>query len=196
MALGPHPAWILNALAQHKIPSDRAVVAVRGYLSSTAGPTPNQLGIYDDVFCRVLRGQVAYFRGSTDPGRYWVQHPANPQGCARLRAGVHFFEKGLHQGRPAFVQARAFQIDRIDATGAVRSRQVGYFGINNHSGGSNPDDVGRWSAGCQVVFDRDGGWGADWLAYYEPLAQTLRAGEEFPYLLVECPLAAFPAQIA
>lgn len=157
---------------------DIALLGIRGN-----GAT-NEMGVYDDTIYRRLGDVVTSWRASTDPGRYWIQHPVNPSGCARLRCGVWRYTVGLHLGKHlALCQAMAVTVDRIDAKGRVTAQQTGFFGINIHSGGTEPE-VGKWSAGCQVIHCPEGAWGTTWLAFFEPIRVAL-SGKSVPYVLAD-----------
>lgn len=99
---------------------------------------------------------------TTDPGSYYLKNPMNEKGTAILVTGQHrgAFRPGLHQGKyPALVQARPLPVwrdkdydDELDMGGYV---DVGWHGIHVHrASASGPStEVGRWSAGCQVLAD-------------------------------------------
>jgi len=99
---------------------------------------------------------------TTDPGKYWLENPMNPQGTAVLvpnqyRGG---WQLGKHQGRyEALVQRQKVGVwrdnnkdDVIDYQRMECHVNQGFFGINIHR--SNPYTesyiVNKWSAGCQV----------------------------------------------
>lgn len=146
----------------------------------------NSLGVYDDLICRVIGTTVDVFQASVDPGWHFIQNPVNPKGCAQLKAGLWWFKFGLHHGHPALVQSEDFDVWRLDKTGKRVSSERGQFGINIHSGGCNPKDVGHWSAGCQVI-ESDPPWGEDWLRYYNGIKYACDTVGQLrvPYLLVE-----------
>jgi hypothetical protein len=98
---------------------------------------------------------------TTDPGKYWLLNPTNPNGTAILVEGQYrgVYQIGLHQGRyEALVQRGLVRIyrdrnkdtalDMIDNT----IQQGRNFGINIHQAALNGDtvEVDKWSAGCQV----------------------------------------------
>jgi Glycosyl hydrolases family 25 len=147
----------------------------------------NRLGIYDDLFVLLIGNQVTQWRGSTDPGQYYISHPINPRGCAQLCEGIHMFKIGLHQGEHlAFVQAEDFHVNRLDGQGNVRYVDFGEFGINLHSGGPGVN-VDRFSAGCQVVQSPEGYFGATWHHFFDPAKDAMRTEQQplFPYMLID-----------
>lgn len=154
------------------------LIGIRGY------PRDNKLGIYDDLIGRVIGDEVSFFRASTDPGAYYIEHPLNPQGCAQLQAGLWLYQPGLHRGHHALVQAEPVTVDRIDSNGKKNTQESGWFGVNIHSGGAE-DDVGRFSAGCQVIHAPEGAWGETWLSFYDPVvaAMAIYQQHKLPYLL-------------
>src|SRR5262249_9955618 len=99
------------------------------------------------------------WEATTEPGRYWTEHPMNPNGAARIAFGQYTaWQVGYHHNDPT-------QEARVRSGGRVRvcrdgnrdyrrdgdARDAGFFGINQHHGYDLPkDDLGRSSAGCLV----------------------------------------------
>jgi hypothetical protein len=149
-------------------------------------PHGNQLGVYDDDFVLSISDKVTEWKGSTDPGQYYLQHPLNPQGCAQLKEGIHFFKVGIHQSKfPAFVQAESFHVSRLDSKGKVEAVEFGEFGIHLHSGGPGLN-VDRFSAGCQVIQSPEGYFKETWLRFFNPAVEAMhKAGQGLmPYMLI------------
>jgi lysozyme len=147
----------------------------------------NRLGIYDDLFVLTIGGEVTQWRGSTDPGQYYIDHPINPRGCAQLREGIHLFRPGIHQGQyPAFVQAEDFHVNRLDRNGNVQFVDFGEYGIHLHSGGPG-EDVNRYSAGCQIIQSPEGYFGATWQRFFVPATRAMRDHGQgsMPYMLIK-----------
>lgn len=114
--------------------------------------------------------KVETFRGTTDPGTYWLENPSRVEGTAVLVPDSYrdVWRIDLHAGKypalcqrsgPVRVYRDANRDDRIDTDSD--SIQTGYFGINIHrsSASGESTQVDRWSAGCQVFarvadFDR------------------------------------------
>lgn len=98
-------------------------------------------------------------RATTLPGKYWLENPMNRNGTAILKEGHHpkMFKVGLHKGEPALQQYTAVTVyrdnngDSMPDKGGPKDR--GMFGINLHDAHEDVvvQNVGRWSAGCQVV---------------------------------------------
>ena len=96
--------------------------------------------------------------GTTEPGRYYTINKLNAKGAARLELGQQrCWQTGLHKGKyEALVQTGASVKVRRDGNkdfsreGDVQEK--GNFGINIHHGGDNPvNNIGKYSAGCQVI---------------------------------------------
>lgn len=158
------------------------LLGIRDYIQ-----TSEKEVIYNDLICLVIENQIDYFEASTDPGSYYIDHPMCPQGCARLQPGLWWYQKGTHLNiHPALVQSEEVTVDRIDKSGNKVNQSTGFFGINIHSGGSE-FEVGRFSAGCQVVKCPEGAWGVTWLRFYGMLCAALADHKQFkvPYLLVD-----------
>jgi hypothetical protein len=165
------------------------LLGVRGYSSSE-----NQTGIYDDAIIRFIEGEIKIFVASVDPGNFYINHPINPLGCARLKAGLYFYALGEHHAKRALVQAEEVNVDRLDSSGNKVRNDSGYLGINIHSGG--PEYlVGRFSAGCQVI-KTDEPWQCQWLDFFNPIVSALELFKQkrVPYLLVD-KLEAIPASL-
>jgi hypothetical protein len=147
----------------------------------------NELGIYDDDIILMIGDDVTEWKGSTDPGRCYIQQPENPHGCAQLKEGIHLFMRGMHQGRfPAFVQAESFHVNRLDRDGNIKSVEFGDFGIHLHSGGPGAD-VGVYSAGCQIIWSPEGYFGATWHSFFDPAVAAMNDVSQrlLPYMLID-----------
>jgi len=158
------------------------ILGVRDYIE-----TSEKEVIYNDLICLIIDNQIDYFEASTDPGSFYVRHPMVPQGCARLQTGLWWYQRGTHlHVHPALVQADEVRIDRIDKQGNKIAEQHGYFGINIHSGGSE-FEVGRFSAGCQVIKCVEGAWGLTWLRFFGMCCAAMADHNQYkvPYLLVD-----------
>ena len=168
------------------------LLGIRDYVDgSQHEKVPNN--IYDDAIVSHVDGAIKIFTASVDPGKYFINHPMNPQGCARLKCGLWTYQIGEHHAHKALVQAEEVGVDRLDKQGKRVSEEHGWFGINLHAGG--PEYlVGRYSAGCQVIKCKET-WKDEWLDFFTPI----KVGVEFygqkriPYLLVDR-LEAIPAE--
>jgi len=128
--------------------------------------------IYDDFIFVAYRddsgmAKLKVYEATTDPGKYWLNNPMNPKGCAILIPGQYGKSHaiGLHRGKyEALVQVGKVKVYRDndrDNEHDVNPEEVttdqGMFGINVHR--SNPykasNIVDKWSAGCQVFSDPD-----------------------------------------
>jgi hypothetical protein len=160
-------------------------IGIRGALDDAGAP--NQLGIYDDDIVLYIGDEVTVWKASTDPGRYYIQHPENPDGCAQLEEGIHMFKVGVHQNKYlAFVQAESFHVNRLNSKGNVVSVEFGDFGIHLHSGGPGIY-VGIFSAGCQVIACEEGYFGKTWHAFFDPAVAAMNNAQQslMPYMLID-----------
>lgn len=140
---------------------------------------------YNDAIVRCLDGEIKIFTASVDPGKYYIDHPLNPQGCAKLKCGLWHYQIGEHHSKRALVQADEMTVYRLDKHGGIKGEDHGYFGINLHSGG--PEYlVGRYSAGCQVIKAFEP-WKFEWLDFYNPIVSAVEIYKQtkIPYLLVD-----------
>lgn len=112
---------------------------------------------YVDMFGNDL---VKSFPATTDPGIHYLTQPINPAGAAILALGQHrgIWNIGRHKGHPALVQVKPCRVIRDNNKDSyldydVKHAEEGMYGINLHSVDPHPYqlEVGRWSAGCQVL---------------------------------------------
>lgn len=101
---------------------------------------------------------------TTDPGLYWRNNPMNPLGTAVLVPGQYrgAYMLGLHKDKyKALTQSKSLPVYRdndydndVDFNGMIDN---GWHGINIHprSPSAKSDQIGKWSAGCQVIKDYD-----------------------------------------
>lgn len=118
--------------------------------------------------------------GTTHPGAYYLEHPMNAAGAAVVIPGFHkdVWKLGRHKQNPlnrALIQVNSFMIWRdndgknllprmeykdgtwqaFDANNKLlQPEKSGLVGIEHH--GTKPDwahglEIGKWSAGCQVI---------------------------------------------
>lgn len=126
----------------------------------------NQANTFNDYLCVAFK-QCGHWvlltlDCTTDPGVYWRLNPMNTLGTAVLVPGQYSgaYMLGLHKDKyKALTQAKSLPVYRdndrdveVDVGGAVDN---GWHGINIHprSPSAKSDDIGQWSAGCQVVKD-------------------------------------------
>ena len=129
---------------------------------------------------------------TTDPGKYWLEHPMNPAGTAILIPNQYrsTWQLGKHQGKyEALVQRKKVGVWRdnnkdnvIDYNNITLISDKGCFGINIHR--SNPYDqsylVNRWSAGCQVFKKIE-----DYNNFMELCKESAKIyGDSFTYTLI------------
>ena len=119
---------------------------------------------FNDVFVLATkqcdRWQLFTFDCTTDPGLFWRKHPMNPLGTAVLVPGQYSgaYRIGKQKDRfDALVQSKILPVYRdndcdnqVDVNGLI---DTGWHGINIHprAEGLDADNIGKWSAGCQVL---------------------------------------------
>lgn len=122
---------------------------------------------YDDVIGIAYKenGQkiLKMYKGTTDPGTYYLQNPLNEDGCAILAPGQYLgsFTIRKHRGKYyALCQngvVRVYRDGDLDKEHDMNPEDLvdeGNIGLNIHHGGDSKE-VGRNSAGCQVVKGKD-----------------------------------------
>lgn len=137
---------------------DLNVVGIR-----TADTTANKFNDWVGIMY-LERGvwNVFMFPATTDPGTYWRKNPMSAKGVAALKPGQYrgSHKLGHHKGYQALQQNKPLVVyrdpDRDNLLDMDDSNvEEGMFGINIHrASSSNPSgEVGKWSAGCQVLQD-------------------------------------------
>lgn len=141
------------------------IVYVEG-ASSNGTPRTNSPNHFDDL--RIVFKVDEHHRphlagcwdGTTEPGRYWTEHPMNASGAARIAfsqrkawvMGVHHAGKpGAHE---ALVQVAPITVHRDRNRDYRRdgdARDTGLFAVNQHWGYDlPPNDIGKAGAGCLI----------------------------------------------
>lgn len=122
---------------------------------------------FDDTIAVAFRQngepQLWTFAATTDPSVYFLQRPMHVRGTAIVVPGQYrsLWKWGIHKGDyPALVQDGEITVWRDADRDPIMDRiAVGpAFGINLHRAGRHThadDPIDAWSAGCQVIADRD-----------------------------------------
>ena len=144
---------------------DVNIVGIRN--SDTEGRVTNH---YDDTMTISYKvdGEWEFYSWpcTTDPGLYYLDHPANSDGCAILVPNQYrgVYQIDLHGGKYEALCQRNGQVqvyrdnnedDIYDYN--ADTIQSGYFGINIHrsSAYSTSTYIDKYSAGCQVFANPD-----------------------------------------
>ncbi len=98
---------------------------------------------------------------TTDPATYFLQNPLSTLGSAILKEGQwkDAYGIGMHRNSyEAVVQKKPVTVYRDYNRDAILDwnngrEETGLFGINIHKAGVNTQDIGKYSAGCQVFQD-------------------------------------------
>jgi hypothetical protein len=102
---------------------------------------------------------VHAFKGTTDPGQYYMENLLNKQGCAVLTKGQWrgCWKLGKHRDYAALQQVKSVTVYRVPdgkyAPGNPYTTDDGIFGINIHRADDDriAQFIGKYSAGCQVI---------------------------------------------
>jgi len=127
------------------------------------------------------------FTMTTDPGMYYLKDPINVDGTIIMVPGQYggAYKNGLHKGKPALEQKnpmrywRDYNRDEVLDTGGEIYKSVAK--TNLHHAGKDSTFVGKWSAGCQVVANRDE---FDFIMYLTFKAEKYW-GNSFTYTLID-----------
>jgi hypothetical protein len=179
-------------LQQHgrpAFPSARRAVAIIG-IRHAGKETDNRGNVADDLITLVRLDsdglpQVHEYVGTTEPGLF--ARVINPEGDFRLNPGFYFFKLGVHHGvHPCLVPACDVLGERAKKGAAFDETDQKTWvstdtSIHIHAGIGQVDNVGEWSAGCQVIA---GGWqGAGWTEFFK--YAKMATNSPVPYLLVK-----------
>ncbi|KGE22637.1 hypothetical protein [Leptospira interrogans] len=113
--------------------------------------TLNSFNVYDDLLCIIKGDEFKVFKGTVDPGRKYTLAPMNPNGCAHLLNGLHWFGRALHKGEPAFAQDKPVKIWRDRNRNNENDdgfEEEGFFEIFIHPGSGDQNKIAGYSAGC------------------------------------------------
>lgn len=106
------------------------------------------------------------WEGTTEPGRYWTEHPMNSKGAARIAFGQykawvvgkhHPGKAGEHEALVQVEDVIVFRDKNQDYKRDGDLTDKGLFWINQHWGYDEPaNEIRRSSAGCLVGRSKDG----------------------------------------
>lgn len=104
------------------------------------------------------------YEATTDPGKYWLEHPMNVNGTAIVVPGFYtkVYRVATHTGYPAYKQVRPMTYVRdnnkngiIDwlyrIAGSKTFTEVAATNLHRANQKAVSNVVDKWSAGCQVV---------------------------------------------
>jgi hypothetical protein len=174
MTLGEFERAVQAAMqkAGYPLELDRAyvnIVYIEG-MDTDFNKNDNRPNEFNDLRC-VLIGRAGAlslagrWEATTEPSKYWTDHPMNPGGAARIAFGQQkCWQVGYHhqdENHEALVQTggpvRVYRDQNKDASREGDKVDVGEFGINQHHGYDLPHgDLGKSSAGCLVGRMRKG----------------------------------------
>jgi hypothetical protein len=104
---------------------------------------------------------IGEWAATTEPGRYYTDHPLSPLGAARIEFGQYrSWQVGMHRNNHEALVQTGGEVTvcrdlNKDGQRTGDKRQTGEFGINQHWGYDLPD-VEKASAGCLVGQSKDG----------------------------------------
>ena len=145
------------------------IVYVEG-ANSDGSPNANTPNQFNDLRMLIQVDQgvcklTNIWEGTTEPGRYWTEHPMDSHGAARIKFGqykswrVGTHHPGKPSGHEALVQVENIVVYRDKHKTFRREGPTftGIFAINQHWGYDAPkNDLGKTSAGCLVGRAKDG----------------------------------------
>ncbi len=120
--------------------------------------------VWNDIIGYFTDTEIKFYKGTTDPGRYWTINKLNPLGTAHLCLGYHKDIWKLEKHRKKYIalcntwQCEPTTVWRdINKDGKFDHQNekiyTGYFGINLHRAHKiyRTTYIGKYSAGCQVI---------------------------------------------
>lgn len=145
-------------IARH--PSCYNIVTVEGH-DADGTPNRDERNVYNDVklvFVVTEDGTPVVdgrFVCTTTPSIYWTVNPMNPAGAFNIAPGQQkCWALGNYKGVQALRQVEPIKGYRDRDRRGIRDLRYpveGLFGVHHHHGASNKEDMGRSSAGCQVI---------------------------------------------
>jgi hypothetical protein len=185
-AAHPYYANIITKFGRPTFPDAAGMCAIIGirHEGAEVGYRENQA---DDliVLCRIATDgttrMVKEYPGTTESGKF--TQVINPKGDFKMLPGLAYFKHGLHKRKyPCLVQASGVRGQRgKKGQPFTGEHEIVDGSLHLHAGILNLNNVGSWSAGCQVIA---GGW--EGVAWCEFLAACKRSKQLlFPYILVD-----------
>ena len=178
--------------SKYKLTFDKpTLIGIRGALPDEGGKlsrNDNKHNEWNDSLIVITKDNSAYFRGTIDPGNYYLNKPMNSLGTARTEPGLYQYKKGFHgkskygHDYPAFIPHSNIVVKRDGNRDKIFDSKdknfVGKFGINIHAKFRN-GGVEANSAGCTVV---DALWESEtWKLFYN----LLKNEDHFDYLVID-----------
>ena len=186
-----------------------AAVKLKDYAYFTKGEfNVNIIGIRNSDTCNRITNHyddlitISYMKGNkwkyfqwpatTDPGKYWMDHPLNNKGCAILVPNQYrgIYEIDKHRGKYYALCQRlgSVEVYRDGNENDVYDLEPeeidkGYFGINIHrsSAYNTTTEIDKYSAGCQVFSNP-----LDFKEFMHIVKEASRFwGNKFTYTLIE-----------
>ena len=159
----------------------------------TADNRANTFNDWLTVFYRFGRTWNYFaFPATTDPGTDYRKQPIHVRGTVVMKPGQYPGAykigrrrryKGLQQKGPITLSRDEDRNETIDTIRTMGTPQIGVYGINIHRADAHQPsvEVGKWSAGCQVLQD------PDHFGFLLVLAERGREkfGNSFTYTLLE-----------
>lgn len=138
-------------------PGELNIVAVEG-TDPDGKRNQNRSNYFEDIKCLVDGdGKIVGgpYEATTQPGKFWTQHRMNPGGAANITKGQQTaWQPGPYHDMDALREVRPITFTRdpnetFKRYGPVYTDEIG---VHHHGGYNYPhDDMGRSSAGCQVI---------------------------------------------
>ena len=104
------------------------------------------------------------FPATTDPGTYYRKKPMNVKGTAVMKPGQYrgAYAIGKHKGYKALQQVKSMIVYRdanrdtkLDTKGMEEDTGINLTNLHRANAYRASTEVGKWSAGCQVIQDPD-----------------------------------------
>lgn len=125
-----------------------------------------------------------------DPGLYWLQHPMNVNGTARIAQGIYKYKVGIHRGHQALTQYSKVTVNRYEPHSSdkpwfqwkdepIAGKQTDFLAVDIHAKSSTSKFVDKASAGCTVI---NSTWtDPPWKDFFSTV-ETYLATEHKPYI--------------
>lgn len=150
--------------------------------------------VWNDLIGILYNGKIYVTLATTDPGSYWTFNRMDPRGCFHMKPCFqeNIWRLGRHMGYPALTNTGSVGHVKGWRDGnnnllydeGVDIDDEGIYAINCHHGWSTTGSIGKHSAGCQVILNKE-----VFEFYYNSLIAGSRKGQEmkgearFSYML-------------
>lgn len=144
---------------------------------------------YDDTIGIINSEERKVYIATVEPGKKYTVSPMNPNGAFYLKNGLYQVVRAKHFGNDAFNIFAKYPKGAVEGYRDISRKGkpdksrifTDGTGIDIHAGGESLDDIGGWSAGCQVLYKT---WKSkEWIEFRDTLYKSRQ--KTFLYCLLD-----------